>query len=203
MAQYCQSIENFKSALTGGGVRPTMFMVDMKFPNDTTPSNTDPTNLGRFLIKAASIPEATVGTIAVPFRGRKLKVAGDRDFPNWTVTVLNDNNFRLRMAFEEWSEKISGFNYTCGTNNLDNYFSMAQVKQLDRDGYPIRSYEVEGIWPTSVAPIDLDFEAYDQIETYQVTFAMQYWCAAEGDSDPSPYTNWQSNRTGDYTNIRS
>lgn len=198
--QYCQSIEDFKAALTGGGVRPTMFMVEMDFPTGTVGTESEIVKAGRFLIKAASIPEATVGTIPVPFRGRKLKVAGDRDFPDWTVTVLNDRDFGLRMAFEEWSEKISGFNYTCGTNDLQEYFSSAIVRQLDRDGFVLRSYKVQGIWPTTVSGIDLNFEAYDTVEDYQVTFAMQYWSASQ-EENPQSDTSYRGH--GEFTTIKS
>ena len=176
---YCRSIEDFKATLQGGGVRPTMFQVELTFPDGVTPDSTQAALDGTFLIKAANLPAATIGSIPVPFRGRQLKVSGDRTFDDWTVTVINDVSFGLRMAFEEWSEKIQNFNYSCGANTLNDYFASAIVRQFDRDGNQLRAYRFEGIWPTNVDAIDLAFDSTNQIEEYQVTFAVQYFSAID------------------------
>ena len=181
-----KSIQDFKSVLQGGGVRPTMFQVEMVFPSAVTADANQATNEGTFLIKAANIPPAIVGQIGVPFRGRDLKVTGDRVFEDWTVRVVNDTTFRLRNAFEKWSEVCQNMNYVLGANTLNEYFSNAIVRQLDRDGQQLRAYRFEGIWPTEVAAIDLSFDSKDQVEEYQVTFAVQYWNAVE---DGDPYTS--------------
>ena len=181
-----KSIQDFKSVLQGGGVRPTMFQVEMVFPSVVTPDANQATNEGTFLIKAAQLPPATVGSIPVPFRGRDLKVTGDRVFADWTVTVTNDTTFRIRNAFEKWSEVCQNMNYVLGANTLNEYYSNAIVRQLDRDGQQLRAYRFEGIWPTEVAAIDLSFDSKDQVEEYQVTFAVQYWNAVE---DGDPYTS--------------
>ncbi|AEC52984.1 T4-like tail tube protein [Synechococcus phage S-CRM01] len=178
-----RSIEDFKAALSGGGVRPTMFQVELTFPGDIVADPNQATSDGIFLIKAAALPAATVGSIAVPFRGRQLKVSGDRSFEDWQVTVTNDTSFLLRKAFEEWSEKIQNFNYVLGATTLGQYFTSAIVRQLDRDGRQLRAYRFEGIWPTNVGAIDLNFESTDSVEEYPVTFAVQYWGAIE-DGDP-------------------
>jgi hypothetical protein len=181
-----KSIEDFKARLQGGGVRPTMFEVEMTFPGDIVPDPNQATTDGIFLIKAASLPAATIGSIGVPFRGRQLKVSGDKVFEDWTVTVTNDTTFTLRKAFEEWSEKVQNHNYVLGANSLAEYFSTAIVRQLDRDGQQLRAYRFQGIWPTNVAAIDLSFESTDTVEEYAVTFAVQYWGAIE---DGDPYTS--------------
>ena len=181
MAQ--RSIEDFKAVLQGGGVRPTMFEVELTFPDSVVSDPTLTTTEGTFLIKAAQLPPSNVGQIQVPFRGRKLKVSGDRTFEDWTVTVINDVSFNLRKSFEEWSERIQNHNYALGSTTLNDYFASAIVRQLDRDGEQLRAYRFEGIWPTAVAEIGLDFDTTDTVEEYDVTFSVQYWSAVDS-GDP-------------------
>jgi hypothetical protein len=195
-----KSIEDFKASLQGGGVRPTMFEVEMTFPGDIVADPTQSTNDGIFLIKAASLPASVISSISVPFRGRELKVSGDKSFEDWTVTVVNDNTFGLRKAFEEWSEKIQNHNYALGANTLEEYFSSAIVRQLDRDGQQLRAYQFKGIWPTNVAAIDLSFNPGTEIEEYQVTFAVQYWGATDaGDPYTSPVATASSSNLNSIT----
>ena len=181
-----RSIEDFKAVLQGGGVRPTMFEVEMTFPETVVPDPTLATNEGTFLIKAASLPGSNVGVINVPFRGRQLKVSGDRTFADWSITVVNDVSFGLRKAFEEWSERIQNHNYALGSNTLNDYFASAIVRQLDRDGQQLRAYRFEGIWPSVVGEIGLDFNSTDTVEEYDVQFNVQYWSAADSGD---PYTS--------------
>jgi len=176
---YPRSIEEFKAVLQGGGVRPTMFQVEMAFPDAVTVDPTQSTNEGTYLIKASNLPASNVGVINVPFRGRQLKVSGDRTFDDWAVTVTNDVSFNLRKAFEKWSELIQNMNYALGANVLDDYFATAIVRQLDRDGNQLRAYKFEGIWPSTVDAIDLSFDSTDAVEEYGVTFNVQYWAAIE------------------------
>ena len=181
---YKKSIDNFKSVLQGGGVRPTMFQVELTFPTGTVADTTAMTNEGIFLCKGSQLPASVVGNIEVPFRGRKLKVTGDRSFEDWTVTITNDVSFQLRAGMEKWSELCQNHNYALGANTLDEYFATAIVRQLDRQGNQLRAYAFEGIWPTNVAAIDLDMGNNDTVEEYEVTFAVQYWSAARND-DPT------------------
>ena len=180
---YPRSIEEFKAVLQGGGVRPTMFQVEMAFPDAVVVDPTQADNEGTYLIKAAQLPASTVGFVEVPFRGRKLKVSGDRTFEDWSVTVTNDVSFGLRKGFEKWSELIQNMNFALGSNELNDYFASAVVRQLDRDGNQLRAYRFEGIWPTEVAAIDLDFDTQDTVEEFGVTFKVQYWSAIQ-DGDP-------------------
>lgn len=183
---YQKSIEDFKAVLQGGGVRPTMFQVEMTYPDTVVADGNLATQEGTFLIKAAQLPGSNVGNIEVPFRGRKLKVSGDRSYDDWTITVTNDVTFRTRKAFEEWSERIQNHNFVLGSNTLVDYFGSAIVRQLDRDGNQLRAYRFEGIWPTSVAEIGLDFDTNDTVEDYDVTLCVQYWSAIESGD---PYTS--------------
>lgn len=179
---YPRSIEEFKAVLQGGGVRPTMFQVEMTFPDAVVVDPTQAGNEGTYLIKAAQLPGSNVGVIDVPFRGRKLKVSGDRTFDDWTVNILNDTSFMLRKGMEKWSELIQNMNFVLGANELNDYFATAIVRQLDRDGNQLRSYKFEGIWPSVVAPIELNMDNTDTVEDFDVTFCVQYWAAIdEGD----------------------
>ena len=181
-----KSITDFKATLQGGGVRPTMFQVELTFPTSVTADTNLATQEGQFLIKAAALPGSQVGNIPVPFRGRQLKVSGDRSYADWTTTVLNDTSFTLRKAFEKWSELVQNHNYALGSARLDEYFANAIVRQLDRDGTQLRAYRFEGIWPTTVGEIGLDFGSTDQVEEYEATFCVQYWSAIEAGD---PYTS--------------
>ena len=176
---YIKSISQFKGALSRGGVRPTMFQVEMTFPDGTTSDEADAINKATFLVKGAQIPASNVGVINVPFRGRQLKVSGDRTFESWTVTVLNDANFTVRKAMEKWSEKVQNMNYALGETFLENYFQDLTVHQLDRDARALRSYKIFSAWPSAIAPIDLDFGTQDTVEEYQVTFEYQFWNSSD------------------------
>ena len=172
---YIKSISQFKGALARGGVRPTMFQVEMTFPDGTTSDEADVIDKATFLAKGAQIPASNIGVIPVPFRGRQLKVSGDRTFDSWTVTVLNDANFTVRKALEKWSEKVQNMNYALGETFLENYFQDLTVHQLDRDAKALRSYKVFSAWPSAISPIELDFGTQDTVEEYQVTFEYQFW----------------------------
>ena len=184
MANYDKSIEDFKAKLEFGGVRPTMFEVTITFPNGLTADN-DAAESAQYLVKAAQLPASTVGVIDVPFRGRKLKVSGDRSYADWSTTITNDHSFGLRVHLEKWSELVQNHNYVLGANKLEDYFGSAIVRQLDRDAKQIRAYQFEGIWPSTVGEIGLDFDSTDQVEFYDCTWAVQFWTAIES-GDPAP-----------------
>ena len=128
-----------------------------------------------FLVKASSIPAMTLGTIEMNYRGRVLKFAGNRTFEDWTLTVINDEDFLIRSAFERWSNVINGMteNITAGDTRL--YMKDARVDHLAKDGKVLRTYVIRDMFPTSVAAIDLSFDTADEIETFEVTLAYQYW----------------------------
>ena len=136
------------------------------------------------LAKAANIPASTVGVIDVPYRGRVLKIAGDRTFEPWTVTVLNDAGFALRSKFEAWSTNIQALQQNLqNTSNPSGYCADALVRQFDRQGNPVRSYKFAQIWPSNVSAIDLAWDSNDAAEEYTVEFAVQYWEPIINDTD--------------------
>ena len=186
-----RSITNFRDRLVGGGARPNMFEVNITLPEQIAP-NGDISQDMRFLVKAAEIPAANIGNIPVPFRGRVLPVAGDRTFDPWTVTVINDAQFNIRDAMEQWSNKINDLQFDVGDINPADYQTKAEVFQLSRQGgkaisssggediVTLRQYDFEGIYPNAVSSIPLDYGATDQIEEFQVTFNYLFWTVKGG-----------------------
>ena len=179
-----RTITNFKSALRGGGARPNLFEVNMNWPagdNMGTWGNSVEEEF-QFLCKAAALPSSNITPIPVPFRGRILKVAGDRTFDVWTITVINDENFRIRTKFEEWMNGISKLTDASGATSPTSYMASAVVNQLGRganqnrhasgpssstatdgsaglsDIKPLRTYYFSDIFPTEVSEIALSVE---------------------------------------------
>ena len=186
-----KTISQFKSKLAGGGARPNLFEISIpSFPSSIADAWTSGDNgengMFKFLCKAAQIPASTVAEIPVPFRGRILKVAGDRTFDTWTVTIINDEDFRLRTAFEQWSNKLTKLNDNTGVTNPASYMTDAYVQQLGRgatrfsttnnggEHSVLRTYKFYDIWPSEVSPIDLSYDSTDTVEEFTVTFQVQY-----------------------------
>ena len=176
-----RKISDFKSKLTGGGARPNLFEVELAFPTAVAIEN-DVLQKSRFLVKAAALPASTVTPVEVPFRGRILKIAGDRTFETWTITVLNDTDFVIRSAFEKWSQIVNGMRLGTGKTNPEDYQENAKVFQLNRDGGVLRTYEFFGIWPTNVSTIDLNYETVDTVEDFTVEMQVHWWEAYKGSS---------------------
>jgi len=169
----------------GQGVKPNMFLVDVQFPAALAKSGED-LNLTNILCKSAALPGSNLGVIEVPFRGRTVKIAGDRTFDTWTATFFNDKDFKLRSYFEAWSQAINAHEentaerFTPTVDNANGYMAHLQVHQLEKNatapgGTIIRSYELFHAFPTSVSSIDLAYDSNDQIEEFTVEFQMSYW----------------------------
>ena len=176
-----RKISDFKSKLTGGGARPNLFEVELAFPNAVAIEN-DVLQKARFLVKAAALPSSTINPIEIPFRGRILKIAGDRTFETWTITVINDVDFVIRSAFEKWMNVINKLDDATGLQNPDEYQKDAMVHQLDRDGGILRSYKFWDIFPTNLSTIDLSYETTDTLEEFTVEMQVHYWEAFKGAS---------------------
>lgn len=173
-----RTITQFKNKLVGGGARPNLFEVNLQFPSFAKlPSGTN--DLDRFMVKAAALPASNIGPIDVPFRGRILKVSGDRTFDTWTVTILNDTDFNLRGVMEKWMNTISKHDDGTGLTDPSSYMKDAYVHQLDRNGEKMRSYHFHDIFPTNISQIDLSYDTTDTIEEFTVEFQVQWW-EAEG-----------------------
>ena len=137
------------------------------------------------MCKAATLPASNIANIDIPFRGRIFKVAGDRTIDPWTVTVINDEQFKLRNAFEQWADLIARLDNNMGVTNPEDYMSNAKVYQLGRgasassstnagtNNAVLKEYEFFNIWPSAVAAIDLSYDSTDTIEEFTVDFQVQ------------------------------
>jgi hypothetical protein len=176
------TISDFKSRLVGGGARSNLFEVELaSFPGGIP---WDATSF-KFMCKAAQLPAQNIAAIEVPFRGRTFKVAGDRTIDPWTVTIINDEGFILRNAFEAWSELIAKLDTNLGATDPSAYMTNAKVYQLGRGSTPssqnnsgsanavLKEYEFIDIFPTSVAAIDLSYDNANSIEEFTVEFQVQ------------------------------
>ena len=130
---------------------------------------------GTFLVKAANIPASVVGVVNVPYRGRQLKIAGDRTFEPWTVTIINDTDFAVRDSMERWLNGINNHKANAGLTNPVDYQADLIVDQLDRDGNEIKTYNFRGAFPVNISNIELSYETVDTIEEFTVEFQIQYW----------------------------
>ena len=204
-----RTITQFKSKLVGGGARPNLFEVEIpSFPvaagsNTWRTGDSQESDMFKFMCKAAQLPASNIAEIAVPFRGRTLKVAGDRTFDTWTITVINDENFLLRNAFEAWMQGISKNSNNTGATNPADYMTYALVHQLGRGAdrgassseasasvggsaiVPLKTYTFFDIFPTEISDIPLSYESTDVIEEYTVTFQVQYWEPGAYTKDPA------------------
>lgn len=202
------NINNFKAqGLTRGGARPSLFEVTLTFPtigtvlnaagSGVTSSNVkDVDTTLTFLCKASAIPSSTISPIEVPYFGRKVKYAGNRTFPEWTITVINDEDFKVRQAFEEWLAGING--------HQDNLYSFSQsptggvltgsyqtsgtVVQYTKDNTAKRTYSFKNVFPSEISPIELNWGSENEIEEYTVTLQYDYWTVNDPSSSSSSKT---------------
>jgi hypothetical protein len=187
-----KGLSQFKSKLTGGGARPNLFEVSIPSIPVTTkqsvPNATHDAELFTFLCKAAALPASNIAPIDVPFRGRILKVAGDRTFDTWTITVINDENFKFRNVFEGWMQGIAQYSDHSGLTAPTSYMTDATVIQLGRgavnaetgagsggNATGLAQYKFKDIFPTNISQIDLSYDTSDTIEEFTVEFQVQYW----------------------------
>jgi hypothetical protein len=164
------SILNFKAALLGGGARANQFRVTLGFPSFVANSSIAASN-AQFLCTAASLPGQTINVAPVMYRGREVKLAGERRFDNWQITVLNDTTFDIHNAFEAWMQKINNKQENSGITNPLQYTVNLNVEQLDRNGLTLKKYTFQDAWPVSISPIQLNFGSNDQVEEFQVELA--------------------------------
>tara|TARA_Y100001956_G_scaffold35811_1_gene35148 strand:- start:982 stop:1569 length:588 start_codon:yes stop_codon:yes gene_type:complete len=174
-----RKITDFKSKLIGGGARPNLFEVELAFPDSIAIDN-DVKEKSRFLVKAAALPASNITPIDVNFRGRILKIAGDRTFDTWTVTVINDTDFSIRSAFEKWMNVINRLSDATGFNNPADYQQDAFIHQLDRDGSTLRTYKFFDVFPTNLSQMDLSYETTDTVEEFTVELQVLYYESLKG-----------------------
>ena len=184
-----RTIDSFRSRLVGGGARPNLFEVKLVYPEGIAKeiSNEELALDTRFMVKAANLPASNITPIDIPFRGRNLKIAGDRTFDVWTVTVINDTDFAIRNAMERWMNGMNNLQNATGETNPVDYQTDAYVMQLGRGGKPdntgagklqgpgfgdevpvLKQYKFHGIFPTNISAIELSYDQPDTIEEFTV-----------------------------------
>ena len=184
-----KTLSQFKSNLLGGGARPNLFEVELT----TLPAGIEwEAEKFRYMCKAAALPASNIAQIDVPFRGRIFKVAGDRTFDVWQITVINDEDFKIRTAFESWMGLISKLDNNMGATNPDAYMTNATVFQLGRGSQKesrdntgsnnavLKEYEFVDIFPTAISAIDLSYDTSDAIEEFTVDFQVQSFNVQSG-----------------------
>ena len=164
-------VDDMKAKLVGGGARPNLFKVTMAFPSYVTAD----VSLASYMCKASSMPASIIASIEVPFRGRQLKVAGDRTFDPWSVTVINDTDFNVRNSFEQWMNGINQHKANTGLTQPSSYMADMIVEQLDKDGTVEKTYNIRGTFPTNLGAIELSYDSENAIEEFEVELQVQYW----------------------------
>jgi hypothetical protein len=190
-----KSLSQFKSKLIGGGARPNLFEVTLPTIPGGIQLSVQGDGTGQydaekftFLCKSAALPASTTAPIEVPFRGRTFKVAGDRTFDPWTITIINDEDFMYRRVFESWMQNVNQYSDHSGLTNPNDYMSDATVVQLGRgqvnretgtgsggNANVLAQYKFKDIFPTSISEIDLSYDNSDTIEEFTVEFQVQFW----------------------------
>ena len=164
-------VDDFKAKLKGGGARPNLFRATVNFPAYAGGD----VELTSFMCKAAQLPASVMNVIEVPFRGRQLKIAGDRTFEAWSPTIINDTGFEVRNALEKWMNGINGHSANTGITNPVGYQADLLVEQLDKDGSVLKTYNFRGCFPTNLSAIELSYDTVDTLEEFTAEFQVQYW----------------------------
>lgn len=168
-------INSFRGNLKQGGARPTLFEVELS----GLPAGIVIPDGGRFLIKASTLPETTIGQIEVPYFGRKIKIPGDRSYAEWSITVINDEDFAVRNALENWVNLLQDATTNTRTN-LSQLGCTGEIKQYNKtgtgfEGGVIKSYKFFNMFPSSISTIDMSWETPDTIEEFTVTWQYDYF----------------------------
>lgn len=166
------NINNFKSNFLGGA-RPTLYSVQQSFPISI--SSGSASRKLEYLCKGAVLPGDEIGTIEVPYMGRKIKVAGDKNFNNITLTIINDIDFEIRTAYERWMTLYNTHEGNIGAVNANDYWSDMIITQLGRDGSSLKTYRLVSAFPVNIGEITLGYDSVDTIEEFTLEIAYQYW----------------------------
>ncbi len=181
-----KTLSDFKTALSGGGARPNLFEVSISNIPTAVLSTQKTDETFTMLCKAANLPASNIASIDVPFSGRTFKVAGDRTYDTWSITVINDSGFAIRKIMEDWMQHIGQYKDSSGAATPTDYMATATVIQLKRSSSEIKqtsttgvaddvSYIFQDIFPTNISAIDLSFDSSDAIEEFTVEFQVNYW----------------------------
>lgn len=178
------NVTEFRANMIGDGARPNLFSVSLSFPTITA-NGTAAGQKTTFMAKSAQLPGSTIGQAPLFYFGREMKFAGNRSFTDWTLQIINDEDFLIRNSLENWMNSINshaGNVRTAAANNPAGYSVDALVTQYGKAGNVLKEYKFVGMFPIDIAPIDLDWSSNDTIEEYSVSFAYQYWTSNSTDN---------------------
>jgi hypothetical protein len=171
------NVAEFRSNMIGDGARPNLFQVTLTFPT-VAANGVAASQKTSFMAKTAQLPGSTVNSFPIYYFGRELKFAGNRSFADWTLQIINDEDFVIRDSMESWMNAINSHATNVRNGNAVNplgYTVDATVTQYGKAGEALKTYKFVGLFPVDLAPIDLDWSSNDSIEEYGVTFAYQWW----------------------------
>jgi hypothetical protein len=171
------NVAEFRANMIGDGARPNLFQVSLTFPTIAT-NGVASSQKATFMAKTAQLPGSTINSFPLYYFGRELKFAGNRTFTDWTLQIINDEDFLIRNSLESWMNSINSHTTNVRNSaavNPSNYSVDAEVTQYGKAGQELKKYKFVGLFPVDVAPIDLDWGSNDSIEEYAATFAFQYW----------------------------
>jgi hypothetical protein len=174
MAEF--NVANFRSQMVGDGARPNLFACTIPDLTVNVNGETGSEVAFNFMCRAAQLPGSTVNSVPVNYFGRELKFSGNRVFSEWTVTIINDEDFKIRNTFEKWMSSLNS--HVSNLRNLVSPLSYQKdgyITQFGKAGNVIKEYKFVGLFPIDVSPIELDWSANDSIEEFAVTFAYQWW----------------------------
>ena len=175
------AVSEFKSNLKGGGARPSLFTVDID--SALTQLGISPPASSRFLIKGASIPTSTIGTYDVFYHGKAIHVAGDRTYETWDTTIINDEDYGIRISLEKWMDLVAdhklntrrGDTFNSSEGETASYKKSIKVTQFSKSGEHLHHYHFLGAFPTTLSAIPLDWGTASEIEEYTVTWTYDRW----------------------------
>ncbi len=174
------NVNQFRSQMTGDGARPNLFEVTLPFPAFSLPGTAQ--QKLTFMCRSAQLPGSTVGVVPVNYFGRELKFVGNRTFADWTINVINDEDFIVRNAFERWMNGINSHSLNVRTPAAQaplSYTVDGEVRQYGKAGDVLKKYKFIGLFPTDLAPIEVDWGSNDAIEEFTVTLSYQWWESVE------------------------
>lgn len=165
------NIDSIRAAFQNGDfARPNLFEVEIP-------------SIGRdFKVKCrgTNLPAGIIDQVEVSYQNRKIKLAGDRTYEEWTVTVYNDVEHNTRQSFIDWQHQAVAMGKAIYGENPDAYKKQSLVRQFNRQGEETAVYNIYGIFPTNVGEVALDWETNNEVETFEVTFAMDFWTFGDG-----------------------
>lgn len=172
------NVNELRSQLTFGGAKSSLFQVQIQ-----NPVNGVADLKSSFMIRAAALPGSTISEVEVPYFGRRIKLAGDRSFAPWTVTVINDEDFLVRNAMENWLAAINSHQGNLrqfASASPSQYKAQAQITQYSKTGAALRVYNFNGLFPTEVSETAMDWGAGPEPQEFTVTFQYDWWNVSGG-----------------------